>query len=192
MNVPRNAYYIEQADEKPPGKRDGGITAGPARIFISYRRADASWPVRWLSDWLAGRFGAGTAFLDADSIRPGDDFPAEIEAAVGACAVLLAVIGPQWLTAEGDAGRRLDDPQDWVRLEIQTAIERRIRVIPVLVDGASMPPACELPPSLQPLARRHAITLHPATPDTGQLASALEDALTSQGGRRPGAAARER
>jgi hypothetical protein len=112
---------------------------------------------------------------------------------VGACAVLLAVIGPRWLAAEGDAGRRLDDPQDWVRLEIEAAIERRVRVIPVLVDGATMPPARDLPPSLQPLARRHAITLHPATPDTARLASALENALTSQGGRRPaGAAARER
>ena len=98
--------------------------AGAARIFISYRRADAGWPARWLADRLAGQFGAGVVFQDVDSIRPGDDFAAEIEAAVGACSVLLAVIGPQWLAAEGDAGRRLDDPQDWVRLEIEAAIKR--------------------------------------------------------------------
>jgi hypothetical protein len=110
-----------------------------ARIFISYRRVDASWPARWLADRLAGHFGASVIFQDVDSIRPGDDFAAEIEAAVGACSVLLTVIGPQWLAAEGDAGRRLDDPQDWVRLEIEAAIKRGVRIIPVLVDGAKMP-----------------------------------------------------
>jgi hypothetical protein len=80
-------------------------------------------------------------FQDVDSIRPGDDFAAEIEAAVGACSVLLAVIGPRWLTVEGDSGRRLDDPQDWVRLEIEAAIQRRVRIIPVLIDDARMPVA---------------------------------------------------
>jgi len=118
--------------------------AGPSKVFISYRRTDAGWPTRWLADRLAGQFGAGVVFQDVDSIRPGDDFAAEIEAAVGACSVLLVVIGPQWLAAAGDAGRRLDDPQDWVRLEIETAIRRGIRIIPVLVDGARMPSADEL------------------------------------------------
>ena len=76
---------------------------GVVRIFISYRRADASWPARWLADRLAGQFGAGVVFQDVDSIRPGDDFAAAIETAVGACSVLLAVIGPRWLATEGDA-----------------------------------------------------------------------------------------
>src|SRR5690348_16175934 len=112
-----------------------------AKVFISYRRADAGWPARWLADRLAGQFGAGVVFQDMDSIRPGDDFAAAIEAAVGACAVLLAVIVPQWLAAEENGERRLDDPQDWVRLEIEAAINRGVRVIPVLVDGARMPAA---------------------------------------------------
>lgn len=154
--------------------------AGVTRIFISYRRADASWPARWLADRLAGQFGAGVVFQDVDSIRPGDDFAAEIEAAVGACSVLLTVIGPQWLAAEGDAGRRLDDPQDWVRLEIEAAIRRGVRVIPVLVDGARMPSASELPPSLQGLARRQAVALSPASLDTRRLVSVLETALASR------------
>lgn len=154
-----------------------------ARIFISYRRADAGWPARWLADRLAGQFGAGVVFQDVDSIQPGDDFAAAIEAAVGACAVLLAVIGPQWLAAEGDAGRRLDDPQDWVRLEIEAALKREVRIIPVLVDGARMPAAVELPPSLRDLVRRQAVALSPASLDVRRLVSVLEIALEHEGWR---------
>jgi TIR domain len=149
---------------------------GHAGIFISYRRADASWPALWLADRLGHQFGTAVVFQDVDSIRPGDDFAAEIEAAVGACSVLLAVIGPQWLAAEGDA-RRLDDPQDWVRLEIEAAMKREIRIIPVLVDGARMPSAGQLPPSLRDLARRQAVTLSPESLDTRRLVSVLETAL---------------
>ena len=86
--------------------------AGPVGIFISYRRADASWPARWLADKLAGQFGASVVFQDVDSIRPGDDFATEIEEAVGACSVLLVLIGPRWLAAEADAGQRRDEPRD--------------------------------------------------------------------------------
>jgi TIR domain len=162
------------------GRRWRRLMPGAARIFISYRRADAGWPARWLADRLAGQFGAGVVFQDVDSIRPGDDFAAALEAAVGACAVLLAVIGPQWLAGEGDAGRRLEDPQDWVRLEIEAAIRRRVRIIPVLVDGARMPSASELPPSLQSLVGRQAVTLSPASLDTRRLVSVLETALASK------------
>jgi hypothetical protein len=180
MSGSGNAHNLEQADDKLSGKCDSKCTARPARIFISYRRAEASWPVRWLTDWLAGQFGEDVVFLDADSIRPGDDFAAEIEAAVAACAVLLAVIGPQWLVAEADAARRVDNPQDWVRLEIETAIGRGVRVIPILVDGGTMPSASELPPSLRPLAGKQAVVLNPASPDTRRLVSVLENALMQE------------
>ena len=161
----------------------GGGTAG---IFISYRRADASWPARWLADQLTGQFGAGVVFQDMDSIRPGDDFAAEIEAAVGGCSVLLAVIGPHWLTAEDSAGRRLDDRDDWVRLEIEAAIRRGVRVIPVLVDGAGMPTAGKMPVSLQELSRKQAVSLSPASLDTRKLVSVLEAALGhEEAARRP-------
>ena len=153
----------------------------PARIFISYRRADAGWPVRWLAEWLTSQFGPGAVFLDADSIQPGDDFAAKIEAAMGACSVLLVVIGPLWLAAEGKPGRRVGDPKDWVRLEIELAIERGICVIPVLVNGARMPSPRELPPSLRALAYRQAVELNPASPDTRRLASVLKDALVLEG-----------
>lgn len=164
-------------------EREGGVAVSggaSARIFISYRRTDTGWPARWLADRLAGQFGAGVVFQDVDSIQPGDDFAAAIEAGVGACAVLLAVIGPQWLAAEGDAGRRLDDPQDWVRLEIEAALRRGVRVIPVLVDGARMPTAAELPPSLRDLVRRQAVALSPANLDTSRLVSVLGAAVADK------------
>ena len=113
-------------------------------VFISYRRQDAAYPAGWLFDRLTGHLGEGHVFKDVDSIRLGDDFVDKITAAVGTCAVLLAVIGPRWLTASGEeGGRRLDDPADFVRLEIEAALTRGVRVIPVLVDGARMPIALQ-------------------------------------------------
>jgi TIR domain len=157
-----------------PGADDTGV-------FISYRREDASWPARWLADRLTARFGPGVVFQDVESIGPGDDFAAEIEAAVAACSVLLAVMGPRWLGVEEGGGRRLDDPDDWVRLEVEAAISRGVRVIPVLVDGARMPSAGELPPSLSSITRRQAVVLDPVRLDIRRLVSVLERALASGG-----------
>lgn len=150
---------------------------GSNRIFISYRRADASWPARWLADQLAGQFGPDVVFQDVDSIRPGDDFAAKIEAAAGSCSVLIAVIGPRWSRGEPHGKRQLDYPDDWVRLELEAAIRRKARIIPVLVDGAAMPVAADLPESLRVLARRQAVTLNPASLDIRRLVSVLENAL---------------
>ncbi len=94
--------------------------------------------------------------------------------------MLLAVIGPHWLAAEGDAGRRLDDPQDWVRLEIEAALKRGVRVIPVQIDGARMPAAAELPPSLRDLVRRQAVVLSPASLDIRSLVAVIGAALTDR------------
>ncbi len=157
-----------------------------AGIFICYRREDAAYPAGWLFDRLVGHFGEGQVFKDVDSIRLGDDFEAEITAAVGSCAVLLAVIGTRWLTVAGEEGRRLDDPADFVRLEIETALTRGVRVIPVLVDRARMPRAAELPATLEKLTRRQALVLSPAsfTADIARLLKVLDATL-------PGAAARQ-
>jgi tetratricopeptide (TPR) repeat protein len=130
-------------------------------IFVSYRRADAPYAAGWLADRLTGRYGRSQVFKDITSIGPGAEWAAEIMAAVRSCAVLLAVIGPAWLTAEGPRGRRLDDPEDLVRLEIGTALARGVRVVPVLVDGARMPGAGDLPADLAGLAGRQAIQLRP-------------------------------
>jgi ABC-type amino acid transport substrate-binding protein len=138
-------------------------TAALGRIFISYRREETAFAAGWLFDRLADRFGKGQIFKDVDNIEPGDDFVDVITAAVGSCDVLLALIGPEWLTITDDQGRRrLDSAGDFVRLEIEAALSRKVLVIPILVDGATMPGADQLPPSLAMLSRRHALELSPS------------------------------
>ena len=137
-------------------------SAPPAvnRIFICYRREETAAFAGWLSDVLKNHLGAGQVFKDVDAIQPGDDFVDAIATAVGSCAVLLALIGDRWLTITDKEGRhRLDDPEDYVRLEIGAALERGVRVIPVLVEGALMPRADQLPPPLAGLVRRQALKL---------------------------------
>jgi alkylated DNA nucleotide flippase Atl1 len=130
------------------------------RIFLSYRREDTRYVVGRIGDRLMDHFGDERVFVDVDTIEPGLDFAEAIAAAVGSCEVLLAMIGDRWLDSTDRAGRRkLDDSNDLVRLEIQAALERKIRVIPVLVDGVAMPTPEELPPSLAGLARRQAFEL---------------------------------
>lgn len=152
------------------------------RIFISYRRSDAQHIAGRLFDRLEARFGSGHVFMDVDSIEPGMDYGEAIDEAVGSCDVLLAVIGNHWVDAVDDYGRRrLDDPDDLVVLEIGTALQRKVRVIPVLVDGAPPPRRNDLPTDLEPLARRHAVRLDHAlfNPTTAELLAALDRALAS-------------
>jgi hypothetical protein len=147
---------------------------------MSYRREETAYPAGWLFDRLTGRYGADQVFRDVDSIQLGDDFVEVITRAVGSCDVLLALIGQEWLTMTDAHGRRrLDDPDDFVRLEIEAALSRGVRVIPILVDGASMPRPDELPDSLVPLVRRQALELSPARFDfdTGRLLKALDHTL---------------
>lgn len=137
----------------------GGVdrTSG---IFISYRRDDAPAYAGRLYDQLAERFGDENVFMDVDTIEPGADFVARIEDAVGSAAALLVVVGRGWVDAKDDDGRRrLDDPEDFVRLEVASALQRDVRVIPVLVGGAAMPESDQLPAALAGLARRNALVL---------------------------------
>jgi TIR domain len=111
-----------------------------AQIFISYRRQETRHLAGRLYDRLADRFGEDRIFMDVDSIEPGVDFSDAIQQAIGSSDVLLALIGPDWLTAtDQDGRRRLDDPDDIVRLEVEAALECGVRVIPVLAEGATMP-----------------------------------------------------
>lgn len=146
------------------------------RIFISYRREETAYPAGWLFDRLEARYGEEQIFKDVDSIAPGEDFVERITNAVASCDVLLALIGDEWLTVTDDGGRRLDDPKDFVRVEIEAALARNVRVVPVLVDGATMPEAEQLPPSLAPLSRRQALELSPQRFDfdTNRLLDALD------------------
>jgi hypothetical protein len=156
--------------------------AGPiGRVFISYRREDTAYPAGWLYDRLAHQYGGGQVFKDVDSIELGDDFVQVISRAVGSCDVLLAMIGGQWLTIADEHGRRrLDDPGDFVRLEIEAALTRDVRVIPILVENARMPRADELPHSLVALTHRQALELSPSRfeYDTGRLLKVLGTTLT--------------
>jgi hypothetical protein len=150
------------------------------RIFISYRRDETAYPAGWLYDRLAQHFGAGQIFKDVDSIELGDDFVQVITRAVGSCDVLLALIGERWLTITDAQGqRRLNDPDDFVRLEIEAALTRDVRIIPILIDGARMPNADELPVGLASLARRQALELSPSRfeYDTSRLLKILDMTL---------------
>src|SRR6266516_817118 len=158
----------------------GPIPAASGRIFISYRREETAYPAAWLFDRLADRFRGGQVFKDVDSIQLGDDFVEVITRAVGSCDVLLTLIGNEWLTITDEHGRvRLDDPNDFVRLEIEAALTRNVRVIPILVAGARMPRPDQLPPNLATLVRRQALELSPSRfeSDTSRLHKVLDRAL---------------
>ena len=148
-----------------------------SRIFVSYRRDDARGDAGRLTDNLKLHFGDKQIFRDVEAIEAGVDFVEAINSAVSQCAVLLAIIGPNWLRLTDSQGRRrLDDPNDFVRLEIAAALQRNIRVVPVLVGGAVMPKAEDLPPGLETLARRQAHELSDGRWDfdVGQLVETLE------------------
>jgi hypothetical protein len=131
-----------------------------AGIFISYRREDSGASAGRLYDRLREHFGDDKIFMDLDSIEPGLDFIEVIERTIASCDVLIALIGRQWLMSTDAAGqRRLDDPEDFVRREIVMALRRNIRVIPILIQGTSMPRAATLSDDLQPLTRRNAVEL---------------------------------
>ena len=129
-------------------------------IFLSYRREDSAPYARLLQFQLSERIPDARLFVDMDSIEPGLDFAEVIREALDSCTVLVALIGRQWATLADEEGhRRLDNPDDYVRFEVQTALERGVRVIPVLVDGARPIRQQQLPSELQKLARLNALEL---------------------------------
>jgi CHASE2 domain-containing sensor protein len=133
-----------------------------AAFLISYRREQSRWPAHILTGALTERFGEHTVFKDTDSISAGEQWPQRIEDAVGHCDVMLVLIGPRWIDAAyADGSRRLDDPEDWVRREIESGLAASCAVVPVLLDGALMPDDDALPPSLRPLVHRNAYSLTP-------------------------------
>jgi hypothetical protein len=149
-------------------------------IFINYRREESGHVAGRLHDSLAPKFGRNKLFMDVDNIPVGRDFEDYLNSQVAACDAMLAVIGPNWLTAKDETGQRqLDNPQDFVAIEIGAALARNIPVVPVLVDGARMPKASELPESLKPLARRQAVQVRHTNfnSDTETLVKRLREAL---------------
>lgn len=148
-------------------------------IFISYRREDSSYPTDFIYRALIKEFGEDAVFKDDDSIPDGVDFRKYIDLAVGSCDVLLAVIGRQWIHAKDKQGhRRIDNPSDFVRLEIESALSRNIPVIPVLVDGALIPNIAELPKKLGDLVYRNARNIRSGPDfdsDIARLISRIQD-----------------
>lgn len=129
-------------------------------IFISYRRDDSAGYAGRLFDNLARQFGRDRVFMDIETLEPGVDFVNGIDQAIASCAAVIAMIGPQWIEArERDGRRRLDNPNDFIRLEIASALQRDVRVIPVLVHKAAMPAEEALPEPLKPLARLQAFDI---------------------------------
>ena len=149
-------------------------------IFINYRRDDAAGAAGRLHDHLARSFPRRDLLMDVDAIEPGFDFVKQLETQVSQCDALLALIGPHWLTAEDEQGRRrLQDEKDYVRIEIASALKRGIPVIPVLLDGTPMPSESELPDDLKGLTRRQALELRHTrfAVDADAIVSALKHRL---------------
>lgn len=147
-----------------------------ADIFVSYRRDDSQHAAGRLNDRIEAAFGAGRVFFDTVAIQPGEDFVDVLGAKVGACRILIAVIGPRWLEIlEG----RLGEANDFVRIEIAEAMRRGVRVVPVVIDGAKLPPESRLPEELKPLVRRHAVPVRADTfrSDVDQLVAFMRQYL---------------
>jgi hypothetical protein len=158
----------------------GFSSEGLRGIFISYRRQDAGPYARSLQRDLRQRFPDARIFIDLDSIEPGWDFAKAIEDAVNSSAVLVALIGRRWATLTDEEGaRRLDNPDDPLRFELKTALERRKRVIPVLIDDAR--PLCEqeLPAELHELAKlnAHKLSYDRYQDDSDRLLDIIDRAL---------------
>ena len=125
-----------------------------AKIFLSYRREDSAGVAGRIYDRLRGYFGPDAVFFNVDSVPLGVDFQEYIESLLSHCGVFLAVIGPDW-AGQINTGR--DNPEDWVRIEIEAALKQGLPVIPVLIDHTGMPSEADLPPSLVRPACRHEV-----------------------------------
>lgn len=157
-----------------------GAATGVQRVFISYRRQETSAYAGRIYDAMIARFGEGNVFMDVE-MAPGIDFVDHINEVLSGCAALIVVIGPNWTTAEGEDGQpRLQDPDDFVRLEVANGMRHpTATVIPVLVGNARMPRADQLPEELQPITRRNALELSDGRwrYDVGRLNETLEHLL---------------
>lgn len=155
-----------------------------AGIFISYRRDDTRQAAGRLADDLSDKLGAERIFRDIEKIELGVDFEQALNQALENCEVMLVLIGRQWLTvADAQGLRRLDHPNDWIRIEIVTALKRGVRVVPVLIDGAPLPSEADLPEDLRPLVRRQALAVEDARwkSDVARLAESLARAAGPAG-----------
>jgi hypothetical protein len=136
----------------------------PGKIFISYRRDDSAGHAGRVHDRLVMEFGRDVLFMDVDAVPLGSNFVKVLQDEVGKCDMLLAIIGPNWLEAKDQRGlRRIDDPTDFVRVEISAALRRDIPVIPILLEGTRVPRVEELPDELKELSLRNGLNVRHAS-----------------------------
>lgn len=160
------------------------MSAGP-KIFLSYRRDDAAFQTTAIHEKLVEAFGAESVFMDVDNIPAGRDFRAHLQEAIAQCDVCLAVIGDKWLhICDDDGNRRLEDPRDFVRIELEAALARGIPVIPLLVSNKGVPPAASLPKSLEELSYRHAVSIRPGRDFRNDVKLLIEQIAASPVGER--------
>jgi hypothetical protein len=171
----------QQADERSVARKHN--LPEQTGVFVSYRRKDDPGFAGRLYDRLVDKFGRQRVFMDVSTIKLGSDFAEAINNSLSRCNVLIAVIGKQWLGMTDERGiARLNNPNDYVRVEIETALRRGIRVIPVLVENAAVPGSDELPESMAPLARRHGIAISHANfaSDVERLIATIDGLMKSQ------------
>lgn len=164
--------------------RSSSASEVPTRIFVSYRRMDSQYAAGRIADYLRNQFGRAEIFMDVDSLAAGVDFVDGVLNAIGRSAVVLVLIADRWVTAEDKLGRRrLADPTDNVRIEIEHALRLRVPLLPVLLSGAEMPRADELPGSLAPLPRLNAVRLEHESweADIGTLITAVNHMRSQEG-----------
>ncbi|MGH6706837.1 MAG: toll/interleukin-1 receptor domain-containing protein [Sphingomicrobium sp.] len=151
------------------------MSGGQSTIILSYRRDDSAGVTGRIFDRLAQEFGADRVFMDIDSMPAGVDFHDHLQAILANCGALLVVIGKSWRAQRKGQPSRIMDPDDWVRIEVETALQREITVIPLLIDGAVMPSRDQLPESLWPLLRRNALPIDSGRDFHAQLSRLTRD-----------------
>lgn len=155
------------------------MSGAPSTIILSYRREDSAGVTGRIFDRLAQEFGTDRVFMDIDSMPAGVDFHEHLQQILADCGALLVVIGKGWRSQRKGQPARIMDPDDWVRIEVETALERGIPVVPLLIDGASLPGRDQLPESLWPLLRRNALPVDSGRDFHAQLSRLVRD-LRSQ------------
>src|SRR5512139_3986869 len=151
------------------------MPSGQSTIILSYRREDSAGVTGRIFDRLSQEFGTDRVFMDIDSMPAGVDFHDHLQEILADCGALLVVVGKGWRSQRKGQAPRIMDPDDWVRIEVETALDRGIPVVPLLIDGATLPTRDQLPESLWPLLRRNALPVDSGRDFHAQLSRLIRD-----------------
>jgi hypothetical protein len=151
------------------------MARGQSTVILSYRREDSAGVTGRIFDRLTQEFGTDRVFMDIDSMPAGVDFHEHLQEILADCGALVVVVGKSWRSQRKGQPARIMDPDDWVRIEVETALERGIPVVPLLIDGASLPTRDQIPESLWPLLRRNALPVDSGRDFHAQLTRLVRD-----------------